>query len=85
MQRETKLLSLSILSTPDFKNKLADTTWESELLDKSDIYSDIKSFFILDYFDELRKESAKLRNKTKTEMNRLKECESHGRIVGTVM
>ena len=85
MERETKLLSLSILDTPNIKNKLTNSDWETELLDSSDIYSKFKSFFVLDYFNELKNESDKLRNKTKTEMNRLKECESHGRIVGTAI
>ena len=53
--RETKLLSLSILDTPDIRNKLSDATWETKLLYQSNIYSDIKSFFISDYFSELRK------------------------------
>lgn len=81
--RETKLLSLSILDTPDIRNKLSDATWETKLLYQSNTYSDIKSFFISDYFSELRKESDELRNKTKTEMNRLKDCQAHGKIIGT--
>ena len=81
--RETKLLSLSILDTPDIRNKLSDATWETKLLYQSNTYSDIKSFFISDYFSELRKESDELRNKTKTEMNILKDCQDNGKIIGT--
>ena len=83
MEKETVLLSLTLLNTPRIKDKLTNSNWESELLDKSNIYSSFKAFFNVDYFRELQKESDKLRNKTKTEMNILKECESNGSIVGT--
>lgn len=84
--KETKLLSLSILDYPSsdrIRNKLSDTTWNQKLTQSSNIYSDFKSFFLVDYFNEISLELDILRNKTKTEMNRLKQCESNGRIIGT--
>ena len=81
--RETKLLSLSILDTPNIRNKLSDATWETKLLYQSNTYSDIKSFFISDYFSELRREFDELRDNTKTEMNILKDCQNNGKIIGT--
>ena len=83
MVRENKLLSLSILDTPNIRNKLSDATWETKLLYQSNTYSDIKSFFISDYFNELRKEFDELRDNTKTEMNKLKDCQAYGKIIGT--
>ena len=76
------LLGLSILHTPDFINKISDETLKTKLLDEENIYSQIKTFFREIYFNELKKKLDNLRNRTKTEMNKLKNCETNGEIIG---
>ncbi len=76
------LLGLSILHTPDFINKISDETLKTELLNEENIYSQIKTFFREIYFNELKKKLDNLRNRTKTEMNKLKNCDTNGEIIG---